>query len=114
MKYYLIAGEASGDLHGSHLMKGIREADKNADFRYFGGDLMNAQGGKLVRHYREMAFMGVVKVLLNLSIIRRNLKLCRADILEFQPDAVILIDFPGFNLRIAKYVKKKGFSRVFY
>jgi len=113
MKYYLIAGEASGDLHGSNLMKGILEADKNAEFRYFGGDLMNARGGKLVKHYREMAFMGVVKVLLNLNTIRRNLTLCKTDILKFQPDAVILIDFPGFNLRIAKYAKRKGF-RIFY
>jgi lipid-A-disaccharide synthase len=113
MKYYLIAGEASGDLHGSNLMKGIRETDKNADFRYFGGDLMDAQGGKMVQHYREMAFMGFVKVLLNLTTIRRNLSLCKTDILEFQPDAIILIDFPGFNLRIAKYANKKGF-RIFY
>jgi lipid-A-disaccharide synthase len=113
MKYYLIAGEASGDLHGSNLMKGIREADKNANFRYFGGDLMQNQGGTLVKHYREMAFMGVVKVLLNLSTIGRNLSLCRSDILEFQPDVIILIDFPGFNIRIAKYAKKKGF-KVFY
>ena len=113
MKYYLIAGEASGDLHGSNLMKGIREADKNANFRYFGGDLMQSQGGTLVRHYREMAFMGVVKVLLNLSTIRRNLSLCRSDIIKFQPDVIILIDFPGFNMRIAKYAKKKGL-KVFY
>lgn len=113
MKYYLIAGEASGDLHGSNLMKGIREADKNANFRYFGGDLMQSQGGTLVRHYREMAFMGVVKVLLNLSTIRRNLSLCRSDIIKFQPDVIILIDFPGFNMRIAKYAKKKEL-KVFY
>lgn len=113
MKYYLIAGEASGDLHGSNLMKGILEADKNAEFRYFGGDLMDAQGGRLVRHFREMAFMGVFKVLLNLKTISKNLELCKTDILEFHPDAVILIDFPGFNLRIAKYAKKNGF-RVFY
>lgn len=113
MKYYLIAGEASGDLHGSNLMKGIRDADKNANFRYFGGDLMQIQGGTLVRHYREMAVMGVVKVILNLSTIRRNLNICRSDILEFQPDAIILIDFPGFNLRMARYAKKKGF-KVFY
>jgi lipid-A-disaccharide synthase len=113
MKYYLIAGEASGDLHGSNLMKGIREADKNANFRYFGGDLMQSQGGTLVRHYREMAFMGVVKVLLNLTTIRRNLSLCRSDIIKFQPDVIILIDFPGFNMRIAKYAKKKGL-KVFY
>lgn len=113
MKYYLVAGEASGDLHGSNLMKGIREADNEADFRYFGGELMGSQGGTLVKHYRDMAFMGVVKVLLNLSTIRRNLNLCKKDILEFQPDAIILIDFPGFNLRIAKYARKKGF-RIFY
>src|SRR4030042_2525575 len=113
MKYYLIAGEASGDLHGSNLMKGIREADENANFRYFGGNLMQSQGGTLVRHYREMAFMGVVKVLLNLSTIRRNLSFCRSDIIKFQPDVIILIDFPGFNMRIAKYAKKKGL-KVFY
>jgi lipid-A-disaccharide synthase len=113
MKYYLIAGEASGDLHGSNLMEGIREADKNAKFRYFGGDLMQSQGGTLVRHYHEMAFMGLFKVLLNLSTIRRNLELCKSDVLEFQPDVIILIDFPGFNLRIARFAKKKGF-RVFY
>jgi lipid-A-disaccharide synthase len=113
MKYYLIAGEASGDLHGSNLMTGILAADNHADFRYFGGDLMEARGGKLVKHYRDMAFMGFVKVILNLDTIRRNLKLCRNDIMEFQPDAIILIDFPGFNLRIAKFAKKKGF-RIFY
>jgi lipid-A-disaccharide synthase len=113
MKYYLIAGEASGDLHGSNLMKGIREADKNASFRYFGGDLMQARGGTLVRHYRDMAFMGVVKVILNLSTVTRNLNFCRNDILDFQPDVIILIDFPGFNLRIAKYARKKGL-KVFY
>jgi lipid-A-disaccharide synthase len=113
MKYYLIAGEASGDLHGSTLMKGIRETDHNADFRYFGGNLMEAQGGQLVRHYRDMAFMGVVKVILNLTTIRRNLKICKKDILQFQPDVIILVDFPGFNLRIAKYAWKKGF-RIFY
>jgi lipid-A-disaccharide synthase len=113
MKYYLIAGEASGDLHGSNLMEGIREADKNANFRYFGGDLMQSQGGTMVQHYREMAFMGLFKVLLNLSTIRRNLNLCKSDVLEFQPDVIILIDFPGFNLRIARFAKKKGL-RVFY
>jgi lipid-A-disaccharide synthase len=114
MKYYLIAGEASGDLHGSNLMKGIREADENADFRYFGGDLMKTQGGKLVRHYRDMAFMGVWKVLMNLRTITKNLNFCRQDILYFQPDVIILIDFPGFNLRIARYAQKNGLKIFYY
>jgi len=113
MKYYLIAGEASGDLHGSNLMKGIRDADKNANFRYFGGNLMQDQGGSLIKHYREMAFMGVIKVILNLSTIRRNLNLCKKDIIDFHPEAIILIDFPGFNLRIAKFARKNNF-KVFY
>jgi lipid-A-disaccharide synthase len=113
MKYYLIAGEASGDLHGSNLIKGIREADKNAIFRCFGGDLMHAQGGIIARHYRDMAFMGVWKVLMNLGTITRNLNYCRKDILDFQPDVVILIDFPGFNLRIAQYARNQGI-KVFY
>jgi lipid-A-disaccharide synthase len=113
MKYYLIAGEASGDLHGSNLMKGIRKADKNAEFHFFGGDRMEAQGGKLIRHYRDMAFMGLFKVILNIRTIRKNLRLCKKDILSYQPDVVILIDFAGFNLRIAKFVKRSGL-KVFY
>ncbi|HRX10907.1 MAG TPA: lipid-A-disaccharide synthase [Draconibacterium sp.] len=113
MKYYLIAGEASGDLHGSNLMKELKTADKNAEFRFFGGDLMQAVGGKLVKHYREMAFMGIVNVLLNLKTINRNLKFCKTDLLEFNPDVLILIDYPGFNLRIAEFAKQNNI-KVFY
>lgn len=105
MKYYLIAGEASGDLHASNLMQALKERDKNAVFRFFGGDLMQNEGGTLVKHYREMAFMGFIPVLLNLRTIIRNLKICKKDILSFVPDVVILIDYPGFNLKIAKFLK---------
>ncbi|KPK82740.1 MAG: lipid-A-disaccharide synthase [Bacteroides sp. SM23_62_1] len=114
MKYYLIAGEASGDLHGSNLMKGIREADNNADFHFFGGDMMNAQGGIMIRHYRDMAFMGLFKVVMNIRTIRKNLQLCKKDILSYQPDAIILIDFAGFNLRIAKFAKRAGLMVFYY
>jgi lipid-A-disaccharide synthase len=113
MKYYLIAGEASGDLHGSNLMRELKLADPEAEFRYFGGDLMQNESGTLVKHYREMAFMGIVNVVLNLKTIGRNLKFCQKDLLEFQPDVVILIDYPGFNLRLAGFAKRHGF-RVFY
>lgn len=113
MKYYLIAGEASGDLHGSNLMKALRTEDPEADFRYFGGDLMKAQGGVMSKHFSEMAFMGFVEVVANLRSVLRNMKAARQDILDFNPDALILIDFPGFNLRIAEFAKKAGF-RVFY
>jgi lipid-A-disaccharide synthase len=113
MKYYLIAGEASGDLHGSNLMRELKLADPEAEFRYFGGDLMQNESGTLVKHYREMAFMGIVNVVLNLKTIERNLKFCQKDLLEFQPDVVILIDYPGFNLRFAGFAKRHGF-RVFY
>ncbi len=112
-KYYIIAGEASGDLHGSNLMKELKQADANADFRFFGGDLMEQVGGTLVKHYREMAFMGIINVLLNLKTIKRNMELCKNDIQDFQPDVLILIDYPGFNLRIAKFAKQKNI-RVFY
>lgn len=105
MKYYIIAGEASGDLHASNLMQAIKEKDKNADFRFFGGDLMQQVGGTLVKHYRELAFMGFVPVLLNLKTILRNLEICKKDIVQFAPDVVILVDYPGFNLKIAKYIK---------
>jgi lipid-A-disaccharide synthase len=105
MKYYLIAGEASGDLHASNLMKELKAEDPEADFRFLGGDLMQAAGGRLVKHYREMAFMGVGPVLLHLRTILRNMQTCREDIRRYRPDAVILIDYPGFNLKIAKYVK---------
>ena len=105
MKYYLIAGEASGDLHASNLMQAIKEKDKNADFRFFGGDLMQEAGGTLVKHYRELAFMGFIPVLLNLKTILRNLEFFKKDIVEYSPDVVILVDYPGFNLKVAKYIK---------
>ena len=107
MKYYLIAGEASGDLHASNLMLSLKKLDKEADFRFFGGDLMEAAGGKLVKHYREMAFMGVIPVLLHAPAILRNLALCKEDIARFHPDVVILVDYPGFNLKMAAYVKRE-------
>ena len=113
MKYYLIAGEASGDLHGSNLMLEIKKEDPESEFRFFGGDLMQSAGGNLVKHYREMAFMGFVNVVLNLRTINRNLELSKKDILQFQPDVLILIDYPGFNLRIAEFAKKHNI-KVFY
>ncbi len=114
MKYYLIAGEASGDLHGSRLMRALKHTDPKAQFRFFGGDLMAAVGGKPVRHYRDLAYMGFVPVLLHLRTIFRNMAFCKRDIAEWQPDAVILIDYPGFNLDIAKYVRAKTGIPVFY
>lgn len=105
MKYYLIAGEASGDLHASNLMRALKSEDPEADFRFFGGDLMQAIGGTLVKHYREMAYMGFIPVLLNLRTIFRNMDICKKDIQHYKPDVVILIDYPGFNLKIAKYVR---------
>lgn len=114
MKYYLIAGEASGDLHASNLMTALRMEDPKADFRFLGGDLMRAVGGTLVKHYREMAFMGFIPVLLNLRTILRNMKTCEEDIRRYQPDVVILIDYPGFNLRIAQFVKTALKIPVFY
>lgn len=107
MKYYLVAGEASGDLHASHLMSEIKKNDPEADFRFFGGDLMAAQGGTLVKHYRQMAFMGFIAVIKNLRTVLRNMSECKRDIKNYSPDAVILVDYPGFNLKIAKYVKTK-------
>ena len=104
MKYYLIAGEASGDLHASRLMRAMKEQDEEAEFRFFGGDLMAAEGGTLVKHYRELAYMGFIPVLMHLRTILRNMKRCKQDITEWEPDAVILVDYPGFNLKIAKYV----------
>lgn len=114
MKYYLIAGEASGDLHASNLMSALKEQDPEADFRFLGGDLMQAVGGTLVRHYREMAFMGFIPVLLNLRTILHNMKTCQEDIRRYQPDVVILIDYPGFNLKIAKFVKTALNLPVYY
>ena len=114
MKYYLVAGEASGDLHGANLMKELKKLDQQAEFRFFGGDLMQAEGGTLVKHYAEMAFMGFLEVVVNLRTILKNLKACKADISAWQPDALILIDFPGFNLKIAEYAKKQGIPVNFY
>src|SRR6056297_496671 len=101
MKYYLIAGEASGDLHGSNLMKGLKNIDPEAEFCFWGGDLMQQQGGHLVKHYKKTAIMGFLEVVLNLRKINNFLKICKKDILEYSPDVLILIDYPGFNLRIA-------------
>ena len=114
MKYYLIAGEASGDLHASNLMKALKKLDAEAVFRGFGGDLMAAQGLQVVKHYRELDFMGFVKVAMNLRTVLRNIKLCKKDILVFQPDAVILIDYPGFNLRIAEFLKQQKIKNFYY
>lgn len=113
MKYYIISGEASGDLHGSNLMKGLKQADPNADFRFWGGDLMAAQGGTMVKHYKETAFMGFWEVLKNLKSVTNNLKMCKQDILNYAPDVVVLIDYPGFNFRIAEFAHNKGL-KVFY
>ena len=114
MRYYLISGEASGDLHGSNLIKGLRLKDPQAEFRCWGGDLMQQQGAVLVKHYKESAVMGFVEVLRNIGKIRKNLKQCKEDILEYRPDALILIDYPGFNLRIAEFAKKKGITVFYY
>lgn len=114
MKYYLVSGEASGDLHGANLMKALKELDGQADFRFFGGDLMQAEGGTLVKHYADMAFMGFVEVVLNLNSILKNLRKCKEDIIAYQPDALILIDFPGFNLKIAEFAKAKGIEVYYY
>jgi len=113
MKYYIIAGEASGDLHASNLMKSLKEIDPEAQFRYYGGDLMQAHGGTLVKHYKEMAFMGFVEVLANIRTISKNLNQCKLDLTQNKPDVVILVDYPGFNLRIAKFAFEAGL-KVFY
>ena len=114
MKYYLIVGEASGDLHASCLMHSLKEKDHDAEFRFFGGDLMAAEGGTIVRHYRELAYMGIIPVLLHLPTILKNMKMCKRDIVEWRPDVVILVDYPGFNLKIAKFLKQKTSIPVFY
>lgn len=114
MKYYLIVGEASGDLHASHLMKALLKEDPKAEFRFFGGDMMSAVGGTRVRHYRELAYMGIIAVLLHLRTILRNMAFCKRDIVEWQPDAVILVDYPGFNLKIAKFVHEHTKIPVYY
>ncbi|HEX7846548.1 MAG TPA: lipid-A-disaccharide synthase [Chitinophagaceae bacterium] len=114
MKYYIIAGEASGDLHGSNLIKELRKLDTDAGIRCWGGDKMQAAGAELVKHYRELAFMGFAEVLMNLRTIFRNLAFCKKDILANQPDVLILIDYPGFNLRIAKWAKEQGLKVIYY
>lgn len=115
MKYYLIAGEASGDLHASQLMKALKKLDHSAEFRFFGGDLMQSEGGgTCVKHYREMAYMGFIPVLLHLRTISRNMTLCKRDIVSWQPDVVILVDYPGFNLAIAKYLHQYTNIPVYY
>ena len=114
MKYYLIAGEASGDLHASHLMQALKARDAAAEFRFYGGDLMAAVGGTRVKHYRELAYMGFIPVLLHLPTILRNMRLCKQDIVAWQPDVVILIDYPGFNLKIAQYVHANKLCPVYY
>lgn len=114
MKYYIIAGEASGDLHASNLIKEIKKLDNQAEIRFWGGELMEAQGGTLVKHYRELAFMGFIEVVLNLGTILKNIKFCKQDIEKFKPDALIFIDYPGFNMRIAKWAKQKGFHTHYY
>lgn len=114
MKYYIISGEASGDLHGSNLIREIRNLDPVADFRCWGGDLMQQAGATLVKHYRDLAFMGFIEVVKNIGTIFRNLKLCKQDVAGYRPDAVILIDYPGFNLRIASWAKQQGITVIYY
>ena len=114
MKYYLIVGEASGDLHASHLMAALKEEDPLADFRFFGGDFMAAVGGTMVKHYKDLAYMGFIPVLLHLRTIFANMKCCKEDIRTWNPDAVILVDYPGFNLNIAKFVHSHTRIPVYY
>ena len=114
MKYYIIAGEASGDLHASNLMKAIKKKDAYAEFRFWGGDLMQKQGGEMVKHYRNMAFMGFVEVITNIFTIIKNLKFCKKDLSAFNPDVLILVDYPGFNLRIAEFAHKNNLKTVYY
>jgi lipid-A-disaccharide synthase len=114
MKYYIIAGEASGDLHGSNLMKALLQVDVDADFRFWGGDLMQNIGGELVKHYRELAFMGFAEVVMNLRTIFKNLSFCKEDIANYHPDVIIFIDYPGFNLRIAKWAKQEKIKTHYY
>ena len=113
-RYYIIAGEASGDLHGSNLIKALGKKDQNATFRCWGGDKMKAQGADLIKHYRDLAFMGFVEVVLNLRTILRNIAFCKKDLLAYRPDALILIDYPGFNMRIATFAKKHHIPVHYY
>lgn len=114
MKYYVVAGEASGDLHAANLIKRIKEKDTQAQFRAWGGDLMQQQGAEIVKHYRELAFMGFIEVTMNLRTILNNISYCKQDILAYKPDAIILVDYPGFNLRIAEWAKKQGIKVIYY
>ncbi len=114
MKYYIISGEASGDLHGSNLIKELKKRDASADIRCWGGDKMEAAGATLVKHYKELAFMGFLEVIKNLGTILKNIKVCKEDILQYKPTALILIDYPGFNLRIAKWAKEQGIPVIYY
>ncbi len=114
MRYYIVAGEASGDLHASNLMKALKERDPGAVFRFWGGDLMSAAGGELVTHYKDMAFMGFWEVFKNLPAVIGNIRRCKRDIAAFNPDALVLVDYPGFNLRIAEFAKKRGITTVYY
>lgn len=114
MKYYIIAGEASGDLLGSYLMAEIKRNDPEADFLVWGGDLMEAQGGEVIKHYKDLAFMGFWEVLVNLRTILKNFSICKVDMLLYEPDVVIFIDYPGFNLKMAKFARENGFKVVHY
>ena len=114
MKYYIIAGEASGDLHAANLMKALKKKDPQADFRFWGGDLMQDVGGTLVKHYKELAFMGFIEVVMNLRTILKNITLCKKDITNYSPDVIIFVDYPGFNLRIAKWAKTEGYKTHYY
>ncbi|HEX2605991.1 MAG TPA: lipid-A-disaccharide synthase [Flavisolibacter sp.] len=114
MKYYLIAGEASGDLHGSNLIRELRKLDSQAEIRCWGGDLMEAAGATVVKHYRDLAFMGFIEVVQNLKTILNNLTLCKKDIAAYEPDVLVLVDYPGFNLRIAKWAKEQGLTVIYY
>jgi lipid-A-disaccharide synthase len=114
MKYYIIAGEASGDLHAAKLMNGLKARDPQAEFRCWGGERMEEAGGEVVKHYRDLAFMGFQEVILNIKTIRNNFQFCKKDMLAWRPDAVILVDYPGFNMRIAKFAKEKGFKVYYY
>ena len=114
MKYYIIAGEASGDLHASNLVKELKTKDPMAEFRGWGGDLMQEQGVQLVKHYRDLSFMGFIEVIVNLRTILHNIKFCKDDIQSYQPDVIILIDYPGFNLRIAEYAKSQNIKVCYY
>lgn len=114
MKYYIIAGEASGDLHGSNLIKALKNEDQGAEFRIWGGELMEQAGGVLIKHYRDLAFMGFLEVVKNLGTILKNIKFCKTDILSYRPDVLVLIDYPGFNLRIAKWAKSRGIKVIYY